>query len=107
MLLFDDFENLIGDASPGADDFRRGQQGSKVFVDRTLETKKLPVIWTQQCDRQCRPRDPAADEFRAAHETAIGMRGAGRAHDSSATPCPALHQSSPDILPKHSSCAGA
>jgi len=46
VLLFDEFEDLIGDASPGTSDFMRGRQGSKVFVNRILETNQLPVIWT-------------------------------------------------------------
>ncbi|MBW8841111.1 MAG: ATP-binding protein, partial [Sphingomonadales bacterium] len=46
VLLFDEFEDLIGDASPGNGDFMRGRQGSKVFVNRMLETNTLPVIWT-------------------------------------------------------------
>lgn len=46
VLLFDEFEDLIGDASPGSGDFMRGRQGSKVFVNRMLETNALPVIWT-------------------------------------------------------------
>jgi len=46
VLLFDEFEDLIGDASPGTGDFMRGRQGSKVFVNRMLETNQLPVIWT-------------------------------------------------------------
>jgi AAA+ superfamily predicted ATPase len=46
VLLFDEFEDLIGDASPSNGDFMRGRQGSKVFVNRMLETNQLPVIWT-------------------------------------------------------------
>jgi transitional endoplasmic reticulum ATPase len=45
-LLFDEFEDLIGDAQPTSGDFMRGRQGSKVFVNRMLETNRLPVIWT-------------------------------------------------------------
>ncbi|MGN6819646.1 MAG: AAA family ATPase [Sphingomonas sp.] len=46
VLLFDEFEDMIGDAAPSAGDFMRGRQGSKVFVNRMLETNRLPVIWT-------------------------------------------------------------
>ncbi len=46
VLLFDEFEDLTGDTSRSSGDFMRGRQGSKVFVNRMLETNKLPVIWT-------------------------------------------------------------
>lgn len=45
-LLFDEMEDLIGDAAPTGADFMRGRQGSKVFVNRMLETNPVPVIWT-------------------------------------------------------------
>ena len=45
-LLFDEMEDLIGDAAPTGADFMRGRQGSKVFVNRLLETNPVPVIWT-------------------------------------------------------------
>ncbi len=45
-LLFDEMEDLIGDASPAAGDWMRGRQGSKVFINRLLETNPVPVIWT-------------------------------------------------------------
>lgn len=47
VLLFDEMEDLIGDASPsaGGDWFSR-RQGSKVFVNRLLEANPVPVIWT-------------------------------------------------------------
>jgi SpoVK/Ycf46/Vps4 family AAA+-type ATPase len=41
ILLFDEFEDLIGNGAPTA-----GRQGSKVFVNRMLESNVLPVIWT-------------------------------------------------------------
>jgi AAA+ superfamily predicted ATPase len=46
VLLFDEFEDLIGNTSPGRGDFMHGRQGSKVFVNRMLEANPLPVIWT-------------------------------------------------------------
>ena len=46
VLLFDEFEDLIGNAARGDGNSMRGRQGSKVFVNRMLEANKLPVIWT-------------------------------------------------------------
>jgi SpoVK/Ycf46/Vps4 family AAA+-type ATPase len=45
-LLFDEMEDLIGDAQPSRGDWLRGREGSKVFVNRLLETNPVPVIWT-------------------------------------------------------------
>ena len=45
-LIFDEMEDLIGDVQPGHGDWMRGRQGSKVFVNRLLETNPVPVIWT-------------------------------------------------------------
>lgn len=45
-LIFDEMEDLIGDAQPVQGDWMRGRQGSKVFVNRLLETNPVPVIWT-------------------------------------------------------------
>ncbi len=45
-LIFDEMEDLIGDVQPASDDWMRGKQGSKVFVNRLLETNAVPVIWT-------------------------------------------------------------
>ncbi|WP_209348358.1 AAA family ATPase [Pontixanthobacter sp. CEM42] len=45
-LLFDEMEDMIGDAKRGDDDRISGRKGSKVFVNRLLETNPLPVIWT-------------------------------------------------------------
>lgn len=45
-LLFDEMEDLIGDAQPVQGDWMKGRQGSKVFVNRLLETNPVPVIWT-------------------------------------------------------------
>lgn len=46
VLLFDEMEDLIGDASPSDGDWFQKRTGSKVFVNRMLETNKVPVIWT-------------------------------------------------------------
>lgn len=47
VLLFDEMEDLIGDASPSSGgDWLNRRQGSKVFVNRLLETNRVPVIWT-------------------------------------------------------------
>lgn len=46
VLLFDEMEDLIGDAKPSGGDWFNGRQGSKVFVNRLLETNAVPVIWT-------------------------------------------------------------
>ena len=45
-LIFDEMEDLIGDARREGDDRMRGREGSKVFVNRLLETNPVPVIWT-------------------------------------------------------------
>ncbi len=45
-LLFDEMEDLIGDAERGRDDRVKGRQGSKLWVNRMLETNPVPVIWT-------------------------------------------------------------
>lgn len=45
-LLFDEMEDLIGDARPSEGDWMSGKAGSKVFVNRQLETNPVPVIWT-------------------------------------------------------------
>lgn len=46
VLLFDEMEDLIGDAKPSGGDWVNGRQGSKVFINRMLETNAVPVIWT-------------------------------------------------------------
>lgn len=46
LLLFDEMEDLIGDATPGAGDWMARRSGSKVFVNRLIETNAVPVIWT-------------------------------------------------------------
>jgi SpoVK/Ycf46/Vps4 family AAA+-type ATPase len=45
-LLFDEMEDLIGDARPSTGDWFARREGSKVFVNRLLETNPVPVIWT-------------------------------------------------------------
>lgn len=45
-LLFDEMEDLIGDADPGEGDWMRGRRGSKLWVNRQIETNAVPVIWT-------------------------------------------------------------
>ncbi len=46
VLLFDEMEDLIGDARPSHGDWVASRQGSKVFVNRLLENNAVPVIWT-------------------------------------------------------------
>lgn len=46
VLLFDEMEDLIGDASPAQGDWFSRREGSKIFVNRLLETNAVPVIWT-------------------------------------------------------------
>lgn len=46
LLLFDEMEDLIGDARPTDGDWYSGRAGSKIFVNRLLETNAAPVIWT-------------------------------------------------------------
>jgi len=46
ILLFDEMEDLIGDAQRSQGDWMNRREGSKVFVNRMLETNPLPVIWT-------------------------------------------------------------
>lgn len=46
ILLFDEMEDLIGDARPSPGDWMAARSGSKVFVNRLLETNTVPVIWT-------------------------------------------------------------
>lgn len=45
-LIFDEMEDLIGDAQPMASDWIRSRAGSKIFVNRLLETNPVPIIWT-------------------------------------------------------------
>lgn len=46
VLLFDEMEDLIGDAQPSGGDWMTRRSGSKIFVNRLLETNAVPVIWT-------------------------------------------------------------
>lgn len=46
VLLFDEMEDLIGDNQPAAGDWYARRQGSKVFINRLLETNPVPVVWT-------------------------------------------------------------
>ena len=46
VLLFDEMEDLIGDAQPAGGDWYVKRQGSKVFVNRLLEINPIPVVWT-------------------------------------------------------------
>lgn len=46
LLLFDEMEDLIGEARPSGEDWFARRDGSKVFVNRLLETNAAPVIWT-------------------------------------------------------------
>ncbi len=39
-------EDLIGDARPSGNDWFERRSGSKVFVNRQLESNSVPVIWT-------------------------------------------------------------
>lgn len=46
ILLFDEMEDFIGNARPGSGDWMAQRDGSKVFVNRLLETNAVPIIWT-------------------------------------------------------------
>ena len=46
ILLFDEMEDLIGGKRPSDDDYFSGREGSKIFVNRMLETNPVPTIWT-------------------------------------------------------------
>ncbi|MGH6617698.1 AAA family ATPase [Sphingomonas sp.] len=46
VLLFDEMEDLIGDARPSGGDWFARREGSKIFVNRLLEANPVPVIWT-------------------------------------------------------------
>ena len=45
VLLFDEMEDLIGGAQRSGGDWFAKREGSKVFVNRILETNAAPVIW--------------------------------------------------------------
>jgi len=47
LLLFDELEDLIGDARQVEGSTRfANRAGSKIFVNRMLETNRVPIIWT-------------------------------------------------------------
>ena len=46
LLLFDEMEDFIGDARPSGGDWFAKREGSKVFVNRLLESNPVPIIWT-------------------------------------------------------------
>ncbi len=45
VLLFDEMEDLIGGAQRSGGDWFAKREGSKVFVNRLLESNAAPVIW--------------------------------------------------------------
>lgn len=45
VMLFDEMEDLIGGAQRSGGDWFSKREGSKVFVNRILETNAAPVIW--------------------------------------------------------------
>jgi len=45
VLLFDEMEDLIGGAQRSGGDWFAKREGSKVFVNRLLETNAAPVVW--------------------------------------------------------------
>lgn len=45
-LLFDEMEDFIGDSQRSEGDWFSKREGSKVFVNRMLETNAVPVVWT-------------------------------------------------------------
>lgn len=46
ILLFDEMEDMIGNTERTSGDWMRGREGSKVFINRSLETNPVPIIWT-------------------------------------------------------------
>lgn len=46
VLLFDEMEDLIGSSERSSGDWFARREGSKVYVNRLLETNPVPVIWT-------------------------------------------------------------
>lgn len=49
LLLFDEMEDLLGNAQVEQDGRIRNRAGSKLFVNRLLEDNVVPVIWTSNC----------------------------------------------------------
>lgn len=46
VLLFDEMEDLIGSSERSSGDWFARREGSKVYVNRLLETNPVPLIWT-------------------------------------------------------------
>jgi transitional endoplasmic reticulum ATPase len=46
VLLFDEMEDLIGAARPTTGDYFSNRDGSKIFINRMLETNPVPTLWT-------------------------------------------------------------
>ncbi len=49
LLLFDEMEDMLGNAQVEQDGRVRNRAGSKLFVNRLLEDNVVPVIWTSNC----------------------------------------------------------
>ena len=49
LLLFDEMEDLLGNAQVEQDGRIRNRSGSKLFVNRLLEENVVPVLWTSNC----------------------------------------------------------
>src|SRR5690606_30045640 len=45
VLLFDEMEDLIGNTQRSGGDWFSHREGSKVFINRLLETNAAPIIW--------------------------------------------------------------
>lgn len=45
-LLFDEMEDLIGETQQSSGDWFSRREGSKLFINRMIETNPVPVIWT-------------------------------------------------------------
>lgn len=46
IILFDEMEDFIGDSQPSMGDWMTRREGSKIFINRMLESNAIPVIWT-------------------------------------------------------------
>jgi transitional endoplasmic reticulum ATPase len=46
VLLFDEMEDMIGDAQPTSEGYFTRRDGSKIFINRLLETNAAPTLWT-------------------------------------------------------------
>jgi transitional endoplasmic reticulum ATPase len=49
LLLFDEMEDMLGDARVEQGGRVRRRAGSKLFVNRLIEDNVVPVIWTSNC----------------------------------------------------------